>query len=59
MTYTERSIIRLHQKGYLVDSIARALGEEKSYVGYVLQNYFGYARYEALDGGLTPVVHRS
>jgi hypothetical protein len=43
----------------MVDSIARALGEEKSYVGYVLQSYFGYARYEASNGGLAPVVHRS
>ena len=58
MTYTERSIIRLHQKGYMVESIANALGEEKSYVGYVLQNYFGYARYEVLNGRIAPVAHR-
>ena len=59
MTYTERSIIRLHQRGYQVDSIARELGEETSYVAYVLQSYFGYARYEVLNGRLAPVVHRS
>ena len=59
MTYIDRSIIRLHQKGYMVDSIAKALGEEKSYVGYVLQSYFGYAGSEVLNGRLAPVVHRS
>lgn len=59
MTYTERSIIRLHQKGYMVDSIAKALGEDKSYVGYVLHSYFGYSASEVMNGGLAPVVYRS
>ena len=59
MTYKERSIMRLHQKGYMVDSIARTLGEDASYVAYVLQSYFGYARSEVLNSRIAPVVHRS
>ena len=44
MTQVEKTIVRLYQNGYLVGTIARALGEDRSYVEYVLNCYVGEPR---------------
>ena len=46
MTQIEKTIVRLYQHGYVVATIARALGEDRSYVEYVLDSYFGWPRPE-------------
>ena len=52
MTQIEKTIIRLYQNGYLVETIARALREDRSYVEYVLDSYFGWPRPERWGPGL-------
>ena len=56
MTQIEKIIIRLYRNGYLVDAIARATGEEISYVGFVVDSYLGQARPEGLSYRLAPVI---
>lgn len=56
MTQIEKTIIRLFRDGYLAEAIARAIGEDRSYVEFVLASYFGQAiREELTDGSATAV----
>ena len=44
MTQLEKTIIRLYRNGYITAAIARATGEDKTYVDYIVDTYFGRAR---------------
>ena len=56
MTKLEKTIVRLYRDGYPAQTIAHAIGEDKSYVGYVLDCYFGWTRPETWNRELASVV---
>jgi hypothetical protein len=56
MTQLEKTIIRLYREGYATNSIVRATGEDRSYVGYVLDCYFGWTRPEQLNRELVSAI---
>lgn len=56
MTQIEKTIIRLYRNGYVIDAIARATGEERSYVGFVVESYLGRTGPDALSCGLACVA---
>jgi hypothetical protein len=41
----EKIIIRLYRDGYLGETIAQAIGEDRTYVEFVLDTYFGQVRH--------------
>ena len=51
MTQIEKIIIRLYRDGYIGETIARAVGEDRSYVEFVLDSYFGRGRSESSTRG--------
>lgn len=55
MTQIEKTIIRLYRDGYVVETIAQAIGEDRSYVGFVLDSYFGQVRAETPTQGQASV----
>ena len=56
MTLLEKNIIRLYREGYPATNIARAVGEDRSYVGFVLDCYFGWTRPETVSRDLATAV---
>ena len=56
MTQLEKTLIRLYRHGYDVETIAQSLGEDKCYVGYILDCYFGWTRPERVDPELAAAV---
>ena len=56
MTQLEKTIIRLYREGYATNNIARAVGEDRTYVGYILDCYFGWTRPEQMSRELAAAV---
>jgi hypothetical protein len=56
MTQLEKTIIRLYREGYAATTIARAVGEDRTYVGYILDCYFGWTRPEQMNRELASVI---
>lgn len=46
MTQLEKTIIRLYRNGYVAEAIAQATGEDRTYVDYIVDSYFGRTRPE-------------
>ena len=44
MTQLVKTILRLYRSGYVTEAIARATGEDRTYVDYVVDSYFGRTR---------------
>ena len=56
MTQLEKTIIRLYREGYAENNIAHAIGEDRTYVGYVLDCYFGWTRPAQMNHELAAAV---
>ena len=56
MTKLEKTIVRLYRDGYEENTIAHAIGEDRSYVSYVLDCYFGWTRPETWSRDLAAAV---
>jgi hypothetical protein len=56
MTQIDKTIIRLYRDGYMAEAIARAIGEDRSYVECILVDYLGQAMGEMAIRGSAPAV---
>ena len=46
MTQIEKTIIKLYRDGFVAEAIAQATGEDRSYVGFVIESYLGRAGHD-------------
>jgi hypothetical protein len=49
MTQIEKTIIKLHRDGFVAEAIAQAIGEDRSYVGFVIESYMGRASHHSSE----------